>query len=184
MPVREDKMTPFDVVWTDDQMAVLKRRIADCPLPPSPPGAGWSLGCDPDFLDRFRNYWLAEYDWQSAMGDLNRYPQYLAEVDGLQIHFVHVTGEGDGNRPLLLTHGWPGSYYEFWGVIDRLAFPSRHGGHARDAFELVIPSLPGYAFSGKPVSTIVPKATAALWNKLMTDGIGRAAGWERVCRGR
>src|SRR3546814_14396409 len=93
-------------------------------------------------------------------------------------------GEGDGNRPLLLTHGWPGSYYEFWGVIDRLAFPSRHGGHARDAFELVIPSLPGYAFSGKPVSTIVPKATAALWNKLMTDGIGRAAGWERVCRGR
>jgi pimeloyl-ACP methyl ester carboxylesterase len=168
-------MQAFRVTWTQDQIDSLRARLAAAEIPPAPAGAGWSLGCDRDFLIRFRDYWIESYDWQAAVESLNRYPQFIAEVDGLPIHFIHVKGEGESRRPLLMTHGWPGSYYEFWDVIDRLAFPSRHGGNAADAFDLVLPSLPGYAFSGKPAQPIGPKGTAALWDKLMTEQLGYPA---------
>ena len=165
-------MPPFSVSWTEERIGALKRQLAQAELPPAPEGAGWSLGCDRDFLLRFRDYWIDGYDWKAEVASLNRHPQFIAEVDGLPIHFIHVKGEGKSHRPLLMTHGWPGSYYEFWDVIDRLAFPSRHGGKAADAFDLVLPSLPGYAFSGKPAQPIGPKTTAALWDKLMTRVLG------------
>jgi pimeloyl-ACP methyl ester carboxylesterase len=165
-------MKPFSVTWTDAEIDVLKQRLADAVVPVAPDGAGWALGCDRDFLLRFRDYWVDGYDFQAAMDVLNRYPQFIADVDGLPIHFVHVKGEGENNRPLLMTHGWPGSYFEFWEVIDRLAFPSRYGGKASDAFDLVMPSLPGYAHSGKPAQPMGPRATAVLWDKLMTDILG------------
>jgi pimeloyl-ACP methyl ester carboxylesterase len=148
----------FSVAWTEAEVDALKRRVADCPLPPAPEGAGWSMGCDPEFLARFRDYWLNDYDWRAAVADLNRWPQFIAEIEGQAIHFLHVESKHANARPLLLTHGWPGSHYEFWGVIDRLS----------DAgFDLVIPSLPGYAFSGKPAQPIGPKTTARLWDGLM-----------------
>jgi len=166
-------MTPFHVAWTQAQIDSLRKRLSDSPIADPPYGGGWSLGCDSDFLRRFRDYWIDGYDWRAAMDLLNRYPQFIAEIDGLPIHFVHVKGEGDGgDRPLILTHGWPGSQIEFWGVIDKLAFPSRHGGKAAEAFDLVIPSLPGYGFSGKPSQPTGPRATAALWNTLMTERLG------------
>lgn len=165
-------MKAFSVGWTQANIDALKQRLASATIPPAPEGAGWILGCDRDFLLRFRDYWIDGYDWQAAVESLNRYPQFIAEVEGLPIHFIHVRGEGEGRRPLLITHGWPGSHYEFWGVIDRLAFPSRHGGDASDAFDLVLPSLPGYGFSGKPAQPMGPQATAALWDKLMTQVLG------------
>ena len=165
-------MTPFEVCWSDEAVAALKAQLRACVLPAAPAGAGWTLGCDRDFLERFRSYWLDDYDVAAAIADLNRYPQFIAEVDGLPIHFVHVRGEAGGTRPLVLTHGWPGSHYEFWDVIERLAFPSRHGGRAEDALDLVIPSLPGYAFSGRPAQPIGPKATARLWDMLMREVLG------------
>jgi len=168
-------MRPFEVSWTETEIVALKDRLRACDLPPAPVSAGWSLGCDRGFLERFRDRWLGGYDWRAAMADLNRYPQYLAEIDGLTIHFVHVTGEGTSRRPLILTHGWPGSHYEFWSVVERLAYPSRHGGGAAEAFDLIIPSLPGYAFSGKPGEPVGPKATARLWRKLMTQILGYTA---------
>lgn len=148
----------FSVAWTEAEIDALKRRVADCQLPPAPEGAGWTLGCDRDFLEAFRDYWLNGYDWRAAMADLNRWPQFIAEVDGQAIHFVHVESKVADARPLLLTHGWPGSHYEFWGVIERLS---------EAGFDLVIPSLPGYAFSGKPKQSIGPKTTATLWDGLM-----------------
>jgi len=90
----------------------------------------------------------------------------------MPLHFVHVVGEAGGARPLLLTHGWPGSHFEFWALIDRLAFPSLHGGDAADAFDVVIPSLPGYGFSGRPSRPIGQRATAALFDTLMTRTLG------------
>jgi pimeloyl-ACP methyl ester carboxylesterase len=168
-------MTPFEVSWTDDDIAGLKAKLSSAVLPPAPLGAGWALGCDRDFLERFRRHWIQDYDWRAAMADLNRHPQHIAEIDGLAIHFVHVRGEAAHPRPLMLVHGWPGSHFEFWEAVDRLAFPSRHGGRREEAFDLVIPSLPGYAFSGKPAQPIGPKTTAGLMNRLMTEVLGHEA---------
>lgn len=162
-PEENERMQAFSVQWSEAEIDALKRRIADCELPRAPEEAGWALGCDRAFLTRFRDHWLHAYDWRAAMADLNRYPQFIAEVDGQTIHFVHVESDVPAARALLLTHGWPGSHYEFWGVIERL----RAAG-----FDLVIPSLPGYAFSGKPAQPIGPKTTAALWNCLMRDVLG------------
>jgi len=162
----------FKVEWSEAEVARVLRRVRECRLPPVLPGMGWHLGCDAGFLHQVQQYWVESWDWRGAMANLNRYPQYRAEVDGLDIHFVHVVGEAGGRRPLLLTHGWPGSHFEFWEVIEALAFPSRHGGRAEDAFDLVIPSLPGFGFSGKPQKLLGQRATAGLWNKLMTEVLG------------
>ncbi|MES2320762.1 MAG: epoxide hydrolase family protein [Pseudomonadota bacterium] len=165
-------MTPFQVAWTEQEVARVLARVKDCQLPPSMPGVGWNYGCDADFIAGLQKYWVERFDWRAAMANLNRFPQFQAEIDGLSVHFVHVVGEAQGKRPLLLTHGWPGSYFEFWDVIEPLAFPTRFGGKAEDAFDLVIPSLPGFAFSGKPREVIGQRGTAALWNKLMTEVLG------------
>ena len=106
------------------------------------------------------------------MADLNRFPQFTARVEDFDIHFLHVVGEAGGKRPLIVTHGWPGSHYEFWQAIEKLAFPSRFGGDAADAFDLVVPSLPGFGFSSKPTRPIGQRTTARLFNTLMTEVLG------------
>ena len=164
-------MTPFQVEWAEADVARVLRLVRDCELPPAPAGSGWTFGCDSDFLERLRRHWLDNYDWREAVARLNRYPQFTARVDDLLIHFLHVRGEGC-RRPLLLTHGWPGSHYEFWQVIEPLAFPSRFGGSAEDAFDLVIPSLPGFGFSGKLPGPLGQRVTAQRWNELMTRVLG------------
>lgn len=168
-------MKPFEVNWSFDQMDAIRRRMLDVELPSAPAGSGWTLGCDRDFLENFRSFFVEEYDWQNAVALLNRFPQFTVELDGLDIHFVHITGEGAARRPLLLTHGWPGSHYEFWGAAERLAFPSPFGGRAEDALDLVIPSLPGFGFSGKPAQPIGLARTAAMWDRLMTEVLGYPA---------
>lgn len=156
----------FTVEWDERAIAAIRTQVTACVLPPAPLGAGWSLGCDQDFLARFRDHWLDGYDWRAALADLNRHPQFVTEIDGQSIHFLHVESGAADARPLLLTHGWPGSYYEFWAVIE----PLRAAG-----FDLVIPSLPGYAHSGKPAQPIGPKGTAALWDRLMREVLGYPA---------
>lgn len=165
-------MVPFQVEWSEQDVARVLQRVEDCRLPPVMPGAGWNYGCDGDFIGGLQKYWVDGFDWRAAAANLNRFPQFKADIDGLPIHFVHVVGEAQGRRPLLLTHGWPGSHFEFWDVIEPLAFPTRFGGRAEDAFDLVIPSLPGFAFSGKPQQVLGQRATAAMWNKLMTEVLG------------
>lgn len=112
------------------------------------------------------------FDVRRAEAELNRFPQVIHRVEGIDIHAVHVVGEAGGHRPLLLTHGWPGSVYEFWQAAEPLAFPSRFGGRAGDAFDLVIPSLPGFGFSGPPRSPVGARTAARLFHVLMRDGFG------------
>jgi microsomal epoxide hydrolase len=167
------KPTPFAVQWSEPDVAEVLGRIRAYPWPRAPTVAdGWAYGCDGAFLQGLCAYWLDGYDWRGAVAELNRYPQYLARVEDFDLHFVHVVGEAQGRRPLLLSHGWPGSHYEFWGAIDKLAFPSRHGGSAADAFDLVIPSLPGFGFSSKPERPFGQRATARLFNDLMVRVLG------------
>ena len=172
-------MIPFHVDWTDDAVRVVLDRVRAYRFPPWPeekagPEEGWRYGCDGAFLRAFCAAWTDGYDWREAVRRLNRFEQFTTEVDGVALHFVHLVGEARGRRPLLLTHGWPGSHLEFWKVAGKLAFPSRHGGRAEDAFDLVIPSLPNFGFSARPERTIDPRRAAALLDGLMTRlGYGR-----------
>jgi len=143
------------------------------PWPIAPEGDnGWAYGCDAAFLKSLCAYWADGYDWRGAQAELNRFPQHLARVEDFDLHFVHVVSEAPGQRPLLISHGWPGSHYEFWGVIEKLAYPSRFGGSAADAFDVVVPSLPGFGFSSKPRRPVGQRLTARLFNALMTDVLG------------
>lgn len=160
---------PFHVSIPQSKLDAIAARVAAYPwfAAPDDEGAAWSRGVNTAFMKKLCTHWLDRYDWRHAEAALNRYPQFLTTIDGLDVHFVHVVGEAGGKRPLILTHGWPGSHYEFWASIDKLAFPSKHGGDARDAFDLVIPSLPGYGFSGKPKRPLGQRATARMFDTLM-----------------
>jgi microsomal epoxide hydrolase len=168
MPLRE-----FKVRVGDDVLARIATRVDAYRWFPAPEGEQWEYGANTEALRDLCRYWRNGYDWRAQEAVLNRYPQFLSEIDGLDVHVVHVRGEGDAaKRPLILTHGWPGSHYEFWEAIPRLAFPSQHGGDAKDAFDVIVPSLPGYAFSGKPKKPLGQRATARLFNTLMTKELG------------
>jgi pimeloyl-ACP methyl ester carboxylesterase len=167
---------PFAIHIPDEKLAAIRARVEAYSWFPAPANEqGFAYGMSTPVMQDIQRYWLETYDWRAAEAELNRWPQFTAEVDGQSIHFVHVVGEAKGKRPLLITHGWPGSVYEFWQAIGPLAFPSAHGGQSQDAFDLVIPSLPGYGFSGKPSSPLGQRATAALWDKLMHDVLGYPA---------
>lgn len=137
-----------------------------------PGGDRWAYGTDMEYLKELCAYWVDGFDWRKAEALLNSQPQFIATIDGLDIHFLHVKGSGSNPKPVLMTHGWPGSVFEFYDVIDRLAHPENHGGNAEDGLTLVMPTLPGYGFSGKPKKPVGQRATAALWDKLMREVLG------------
>jgi pimeloyl-ACP methyl ester carboxylesterase len=110
----------------------------------------WSQGVQLAMLQELARYWAADYDWRRCEAELNGLPQFTTEIDGLGIHFIHVRSRHENALPLIITHGWPGSVIEMLGVVGPLTDPTAHGGQAEDAFHLVIPSLPGYGFSGQP----------------------------------
>lgn len=167
------KIKPFEVRWTPAEVDAVLDRVRAYPWPVTPEVPdGWAYGCDATWLKSLCAYWTGRYDWRAAVADLNRFPQFTARIEDFDIHFLHVVGEAGGKRPLIVTHGWPGSHYEFWQAIEKLAFPSRFGGDPADAFDVVVPSLPGFGFSSKPTSPIGQRATARLFNTLMTEVLG------------
>jgi len=132
----------------------------------------WSQGIPLSYMRELAGYWLGSYDMGRLADRLNAFPQYLAAVDGLDIHFLHIRSPHESARPVLMTHGWPGSVLEFLDVIGPLTDPLAHGGSAEDACHLVIPALPGFGFSGKPTQPGVGlERIAELWDRLMT-GLG------------
>jgi pimeloyl-ACP methyl ester carboxylesterase len=163
----DNMIEPFKVTWTRERFDRLRSAVAAYEFPYTPENDGWRYGCDPVFLRQLCDFWVHHFDFDALLQTLNRYPQLITSIEGLPLHAVNVVGEAEGRRPLLLTHGWPGSVFEFWDVIEPLAFPSRCGGRREDAFDLVIPSLPGYGFSGKPSNPISARATARLFDCLM-----------------
>lgn len=167
------KPEAFEVHWKKSKVRAVLDAVEDYPWPPAPEVPdGWAYGCDAGYLKALCEFWVDGYDWKAAVDDLNRFPQFIAHVGDFDIHYLHVVGEAGGKRPLIMTHGWPGSHYEFWGVIEKLAWPSRFGGEAADAFDLVIPTLPGFGYSSKPKRPIGQRTTATLFNALMTDVLG------------
>ncbi len=145
-----DAITPFTIETSDAELDDLKRRIEATRWPEKETTDDWSQGIPLAYVRELADYWAHRYDWRATEARLNALPQFRTELDGLGIHFLHLRSEVDGARPLLLTHGWPGSIIEFMKVIGPLTDPQAHGGKAEDAFHLVIPTLPGFGFSDKP----------------------------------
>ena len=146
-------ITPFSIAASDEDLEDLQRRLAATRWPEAEPVDDWSQGMPLAYAQEVCRYWAESYDWRKREALLNQFAQFRTEIDGLGIHFVHVRSPEENALPLVITHGWPGSIVEFQKVIGPLSDPASHGGDPADAFHVVCPSLPGYAFSDKPAET-------------------------------
>jgi len=161
---------PFRVDIPQADLDDLHDRIAATRWPDDLPGVGWSRGVPLGYLKELADYWRTRFDWRAAERELNRHPQFRTEIDGASVHFLHVRSPEPGAVPMIITHGWPGSPVEFLDVIGPLADPRAYGGDPADAFHLVIPSIPGFGFSGPTrESGWSVSRVARTWAKLMSD---------------
>jgi len=168
-PASEDtSIRPFKVQVPDEALTDLRRRIRATRWPEKEPVTDASQGVQLATIQKLASYWATDYDWRKVETRLNALPQFVTTIDGLDIHFIHVRSKHPNALPMLVTHGWPGSIIEQLKIIDPLTNPTAHGGSASDAFDLVIPSLPGFGFSGKPTTTgWDPPRIARAWAVLM-----------------
>ena len=165
---RAEAIRPFRVHYPDETIADLKRRIAATRWPDKEIVSDQSQGVQLATVQKLARYWEKDYDWRKCEAKLNALPQFITEIDGLDIHFIHVRSKHENALPLIVTHGWPGSVIEQLKIIDPLTNPTAHGARASDAFHLVIPSIPGYGFSAKPTTTDWgPDRVARAWVVLM-----------------
>ncbi len=159
---------PFQVSFPDAELAELRRRIMATRWPERETVTDDSQGVPLATIQELARSWGTDYDWSKCQERLNSLPQFTTEIDGLDIHFIHVRSKHEDALPLIITHGWPGSIIEQMKIIDPLTNPTAHGANASDAFDVVLPSLPGYGFSGKPTSTgWDPPRIARAWVELM-----------------
>lgn len=147
---KEEAVRPYRVHIPDADVKDLRQRILATKLPSMETVADQSQGAKLSKMKELIKYWGTTYDWRKAEAKLNAYPQFTTKIDGVDIHFIHIKSKHKNAMPLILSHGWPGSVFEFTGVIEPLTNPTAYGGKAEDAFDLIIPSLPGFGFSGKP----------------------------------
>ena len=170
------KHQSFSVESDEAALADLHRRLRETRWPGEPREADWRYGTNLGYLKRLVDYWLHDYDWAMAIDRINGFQQFIADAslgsDTLDLHFIREPGSGSGRLPLLLLHGWPGSIAEFLDFIPPLAYPDRFGGEADDGFEVIAPSLPGFAFSEAPPAPSGPRAVARLLLRFMTETLG------------
>src|SRR5688572_30462840 len=159
---------PFRVNVPEAELTELRRRINATKWPERETVADQSQGVQLATIQKLARYWATDYDWRKVEAELQALPNFITEIDGLDIHFIHVHSKHEGALPLIVTHGWPGSIIEQLKIIDPLTNPTAHGASAADAFHLVIPSMPGYGYSGKPTTTgWGPDRIARAWTELM-----------------
>ncbi|GAB4589792.1 epoxide hydrolase [Nocardia sp. IFM 10818] len=173
MDVMSAEITPFRIEIPQEQLEDLHRRLDATRWPDEDPRAGWGQGIPLGYTRELADYWRHTYDWRAQEARLNSFPQFRTEIDGHNLHFVHVRSAEPEALPLILTHGWPGSIVEFLEVIGPLTDPVAHGGKAEDAFHVVVPTIPGYGFSGPAVGWSTARAARA-WAELM-----RRLGYDR-----
>ena len=145
-----NQLTPFSLSVPDEVLADLRLRLENTRWPDEIPGNNWSYGTDLGYLKDLCAYWANDYDWRTHEGVINQFKQYKAKVAGIDLHFIYEEGKGENPLPLLLSHGWPGSVYEFHKILPMLTDPVSYGGGAEDSFTVIAPSLPGYTFSYQP----------------------------------
>ncbi len=172
-PARVEGATPFKIDIPRARINRIMALVRDTEWPDAPDDPDpWAYGTSLPVMRDLVQHWLTKYDWRARQAQMNRLPQFTARVEDYDIHFVHVRGSGPNPRPIIFSHGWPNTFLEFSKVIDPLAHPEAHGGRIEDAFSVVVPSLPGYAFSSKPRQPIGAPTTARLWDRLMTNVLG------------
>ena len=164
---------PYKIEIPDSVLDDLKSRLERTRWPDELPGTGWDYGSNLDYVKELVEYWRTKFDWHAQEKLINSFSHFKSKVDGLNIHFIHEKGKGPNPMPLVLTHGWPGTFFEMYKVIPMLSDPASHGGDPADAFDVVAPSMPGYGFSdatdkrGLSVLSI-----GDLWAKLMSENLG------------
>ncbi len=159
-------MKPFKINVPQEVLTDLSIRLKQTRWTDEPENAGWNYGTNPRYLRELVSYWQTEYNWRTHEAEINKLPQYKADIDGVTIHFIHVKGQGKNTIPLILNHGWPDSFYRFIKIIPMLTEPSG----SRRSYDLVIPSIPGFGFSQQ--TALNSDKTAILFNKLMTETLG------------
>jgi pimeloyl-ACP methyl ester carboxylesterase len=185
-PADQTAIRPFRVTVPEAELTELRRRINATRWPERETVTDASQGVQLATMQALARYWATDYDWRRCEARLNAYPNFITAIDGLDIHFIHVRSKQDNALPLIITHGWPGSIVEQLKIIDPLTNPTAHGGSASDAFHVVIPSMPGYGYSGKPTTTgWGPERIARAWVALMkrlgyTQFVAQGGDWGAV----
>lgn len=162
----------FTIDVPETKLRRIREHVAAYPWADMPALDGWEYGTNHAYLRALCNYWLDGFDWRREEAAMSSFDHFITPIDGIDIHFILEKGSGPNPRPLILSHGWPGSVDEFRHIIQPLAHPERFGGDIADAFDVVAPSLPGFGFSGAPPQPIGPRKMAALFNTLMTERLG------------
>lgn len=163
---------PFRIDVPDTTLEQIRTQVADYPWHEMPDDGGWAYGTPLGYMKELCAYWLNEFDWRKQEAAINRFSHFIAPVQGIDLHFIQEKGDGPSPLPLIISHGWPGSIVEFLDIIQPLAHPQRFGGSTDDAFDVIVPSLPGFGFSGRPGRPIGPRKIAELFNRLMIDVLG------------
>ena len=182
----KNAIRPFHVNVPEAELAELRRRIDATKWPERETVTDQSQGVQLATIQKLARYWATDYDWRKCEAKLNALPHFITEIDGLDIHFIHVRSKHDNALPVIVTHGWPGSIIEQLKIIDPLTDPTAHGGSASDAFDVVIPSMPGYGFSGKPTTPgWDPAHIARAWVVLMkrlgyTQFVAQGGDWGAI----
>ena len=177
---------PFRVDVPEAELTDLRRRIKATRLPEKEPVADMSQGVPLATVEKLARYWVNEYDWRKVEARINAVPNFITEIDGLDIHFIHARSKHENALPIIVTHGWPYSVAALLKIIEPLTNPTAHGGTASDAFHVVIPSIPGYGYSGKPASTgwgpdRIARAWAVLMNRLgYTRYVAQGGDWGAI----
>ena len=164
--------TPFKIEIPQSAINKIMERVRAFEWPDAPAGGGWAYGAELATMKEIVEFWLQHYDWYREQEIINHLPHFKARVRDLDIHFIHLRSNAPKRRPLLITHGWPGSFFEFMNVMEPLAYPEKFAGSAKDAFDVIIPSLPGYGFSSKPAKPISPRTIAGYFDELMVNSLG------------
>ena len=163
---------PFRINVPDKTLEQIHTQVADYPWHEMPDDGGWAYGTHLGYMKDLCAYWLNEFDWRKQEAAINRFSHFIAPVQGIDLHFIQEKGDGPSPLPLIISHGWPGSIVEFLDIIQPLSHPQQFGGSEDDAFDVIVPSLPGFGFSGRPGRPIGPRKMAHLFNQLMTDVLG------------
>lgn len=150
----------------------VRERLGRTRWPNEIEGAGWDYGTNLDYLKSLVDYWQHGFDWRAQEAKLNQFAQFRAQIDGIGIHFIHERGRGPHPTPLILTHGWPDSFFRMYKILPLLTDPARYGGSPSDSFDVIVPSLPGFGFSDSPRRSVTLAQTAELWACLMRDVLG------------